>query len=306
MNLKDLKYLVAVAEHQHFGKAADAVFISQPTLSGQIKKLEDRLQITIFERTTRGVNITPIGEKVIDEARQIMVHAQNIENMAAAQSGILCGELKLGIIPTIAPYLVPHFLSQALTDHPKLALSLHEDKTEALYAMLANFTIDAAIIATEIPPENIEEIELYSEEFLLLCPATHSLSKKPRIQAHDINPEDLLLLPEGHCLRDQTLELCKLNSESVSGQADLRDAGLQTVIELVRAGRGYTFLPKLATGALNDQTGSTSLKRFSPKPKRTVRIIFRKSFPRKSCLIALAKLISATPSLNTDLALLVQ
>ncbi len=303
MNLKDLKYLVAVADHQHFGKAADAVFISQPTLSGQIKKLEERLQVTIFERTTRGVNITPIGAKIIAEARQIMAHAQNIENLAAAQSDILCGEVKLGIIPTIAPYLVPHFLAQALADHPKLALSLHEDKTEALYEMLANFTIDAAIIATEIPPENIEEIELYREEFLLLCPQGHPLSRKSSIEAHDINPEDLLLLPDGHCLRDQTLELCKLNNDAVSGQADLRDAGLQTVIELVRAGRGYTFLPKLATGALNDQTGSTFLRHFSPKPQRVVRIIFRKSFPRKSCLAALAKLISSAPSLNNDLAL---
>ncbi|MBL4852701.1 MAG: LysR family transcriptional regulator [Robiginitomaculum sp.] len=304
MNLKDLKYLVAVADHLHFGKAADAVFISQPTLSGQIKKLEEQLQVTIFERTTRGVNITGIGEKIIAEARQIMTHAQNIENLASAQSDILCGELKLGIIPTIAPYLVPHFLSQTLTDHPKLTLSLHEDKTETLYAMLANFTIDAAIIATEIPPGNIEEIELYSEEFLLLCPATHPLSsKKTRIEAHDISPEDLLLLPEGHCLRDQTLELCKLNNEAVSGQVDLRDAGLQTVIELVRADRGYTFLPKLAASNLNDQAGPTSLKRFSPKPTRTVRMIFRKSFPRKLCLEALSKLISTSPSLGKDLAL---
>jgi len=306
MNLKDLKYLVAVADHLHFGKAADAVFISQSTLSGQIKKLEEQLQVTIFERTTRGVNITPIGEKIIGEARQIMTHAQKIVHLAAAQSDILCGELKLGIIPTIAPYLVPHFLSQSLADHPRMTLSLHEDKTEALYAMLANFTIDAAIIATEIPPENIEEIELYHEDFLFLCPTAHPLSNKSCIEAQDINPEDLLLLPEGHCLRDQTLELCKLNNEVVSGQADLRDAGLQTVIELVRAGRGYTFLPKLATGALNDQTGSTSLKRFSPQPKRTVRMVFRKSFPRKSCLVALAKLISSAPSLNNDLALRLQ
>ncbi len=301
MNLKDLKYLVAVADHQHFGKAADAVFISQPTLSGQIKKLEEQLQITIFERTTRGVNITAIGEKIIGEARQIMAHAQNIENLAAAQSDILCGELKLGIIPTIAPYLVPHFLTRTLTDHPKLALSLHEDKTDALYAMLANFTIDAAITATEIPPENIDEIKLYNEEFLFLCPATHPLSKKPRIVAHDINPEELLLLPEGHCLRDQTLELCQLSNEAVSGQADLSDAGLQTVIELVRAGRGYTFLPKLAASTLNDQTGLVSLKRFSPKPTRTVRMVFRKSFPRKLCLEALAKIISTAPNLGQAL-----
>ncbi|MBL1430490.1 MAG: LysR family transcriptional regulator [Robiginitomaculum sp.] len=302
MNLRDLKYLVAVADHLHFGKAADAVFISQPTLSGQIKKLEERLQVTIFERTTRGVNITPIGEKIIAEARQTMAHAQNIENLAANQSGVLCGELRLGIIPTIAPYLVPHFLSQALADYPKLTLSLHEDKTETLYAMLDNFTIDAAIIATEIPPENIEEIELYRESFLLLCPTTHPLSNKSCIEAQDINPKDLLLLPEGHCLRDQTLELCKLSNEELSGQADLRDAGLQTVIELVRGGRGYTFLPKLATNNLNDQTGSVALKRFSPKPERVVRLIFRKSFPRKSCLKALAKLISSAPSLAKDLA----
>jgi len=218
MNLKDLKYLVAVADHLHFSKAADAVFISQPTLSGQIKKLEQRLQVTIFERTTRGVSITPIGEKIIAEARQTMAHAKNIENLAANQSGILCGELKLGIIPTIAPYLVPHFLSQALADYPELNLSLHEDKTETLYAMLDNFTIDAAITATEIPPANIEEIKLYRESFLLLCPTTHPLSNKSCIEAQDINPEDILLTTS-----NSNLDLLPSNIDLVGAEIEMID-----------------------------------------------------------------------------------
>jgi len=301
INLKDLKYLVAVADYQHFGKAANAAFVSQPTLSGQIKKLEERLQVKIFERTTRGVHITPIGQKIIAEARQIADHVQNIENYAAAQSDILFGELKLGIIPTIAPYLVPHFLTQALTDHPELNLSIHEDKTETLYTMLSDFQLDVAIVATDIPSEHFEEIILYDEEFLLACPKTHPLSKLDCVDARDICPEELLLLPEGHCLRDQTLEICELSKEVALGQADLRAAGLQTVIELVRAGKGYTFLPQLAACNMIGPSDMMSIRPFSPKPSRKVRMVFRKSFPRIPCLKALADLIMSSESLDENI-----
>ncbi len=292
--------MVAVADHRHFGRAANAVFVSQPTLSGQIKKLEERLGLKIFERTTRGVSITPIGEQIIAEARCAIKHSQNIENLAAAQSETLSGEIRLGIIPTISPYLVPYFLTEAINSYPDMSLSLHEDKTETLLAMLEASNIDAAIIATDELAENLQEIELYSEEFLFLCPAGHDLAKKPEIVANDIIAEELLLLPEGHCLRDQTLELCHIDSRVASKQLDLTDAGLQTVIELVRTGKGYSFLPKLAAIQLG-KTDNLLVKQFLPKPERLVRMVFRKSFPRKSCLHALSGLISDTPKLISDL-----
>lgn len=301
MNIKDLKYIVAIAEHQHFGKAADAANVSQPTLSGQVKKLEERLGVTIFERSTRGVSTTPIGETIVAKARQIVENVQEIELIASTQSDVLSGALSVGLIPTVAPFLVPHFLIQTLNIFPELKLAILEDQTDNLLQMLENFQIDAAILATDTPSDQFEEIALYQEEFFLLCSKSHPFSKQTNVQMSDIAPIDLLLLSEGHCLRDQTLELCNMNDRNECGPADLRAASLQTLIELVRAGRGYTLLPQLAALPISKRSDLLHLCRIEPRPSRDLRLVFRKSYPRKSSLEALAATIKSSKDLSKAL-----
>ncbi len=302
MNLKDLKYLIAVADEQHFGRAANVACVSQPTLSGQIKKLEKRLGVMIFERSTRGVKVTPTGQLIITKARHIIEHAQEIENIASTQSSAMTGPLSLGLIPTIAPYLVPHFLNQTLSAFPELEMSINEDFTDNLLDMLDDFQIDAAILATDTPVDRFIEIPLYDEEFFLVCQQQHPLASVGTVQAADIVPADLLLLSEGHCLRDQTLELCRLNDTAHKGPLDLRAASLQTLIELVRAGRGYTLLPKLAALPISSRSDLLHLVQIEPRPKRHVRLVFRKSFPRESSLKIFATSIRSSQSLTEALS----
>lgn len=301
MNINDLKYLVAVADHRHFGRAANAACVSQPTLSGQIKKLEERLGVMIFERSTRGVQVTSAGEQIIKKARHIMEDVQEIETIASAQNGVMSGPLTLGLIPTIAPYLLPHFLNRTLEAYPDLTLTVQEDFTDNLLDMLEDFKIDAAILATDTPSDRFEEIPLYHEEFFLACRSGHPLSSKPHVDMETIAPADLLLLSEGHCLRDQTLELCKISERQDSGPVDLRAASLQTLVELVRAGRGYTLLPKLAAVPISARSDKLHLVQIKPAPSRHVRLVFRKSFSRKVSMAELAKSLQNSRTLATAL-----
>ncbi|MGJ8562513.1 MAG: LysR substrate-binding domain-containing protein [Alphaproteobacteria bacterium] len=301
MNINDLKYLVAVADHRHFGRAANAACVSQPTLSGQIKKLEDRLGVIIFERSTRGVKITPAGELIVNKARLVMEQVTGIETIASAQNGVMSGPLSLGLIPTIAPYLLPHFLNQTLAAYPDLTLSIHEDFTDNLLGMLEDFKIDAAILATETSQDQFEEIPLYEEEFYLVCQKGHALSAKKTVAMTTIAPADLLLLSEGHCLRDQTLELCQLSETNSGSPVDLRAASLQTLVELVRAGRGYTLVPKLAALPMSERSERLHLVQITPRPSRQIRLVCRKSFSRKTTLAALADRLKQSQSLHTAL-----
>lgn len=295
MNLRDLKYIIAVAETHHFGRAAERCFVSQPTLSGQIKKLEDELGVAIFERTNRSVEITPIGQAILTHARQIMEQADAIRQLAQAHQDPLAGPLRVGAIPTLSPYLMPLILAPLKQQHPQMRLVLSEEMTDTLLARLRNHEIDAALLATPVDTDEFETMALFDEPFWLAHARTHPLYDKEEITQADLDHVDLLLLAEGHCLADQAMALCHLKDrESQSDMADLRAASLETLLHMVAAGFGCTLLPALAVRS-SWLTGSGVIARplKLADAHRRVIMAFRRSFPRRGALTSLAEVIRA-------------
>ena len=209
MNFRDLKYAVAVAENRHFGKAAEHCFVSQPTLSGQIKKLEEELGITLFERTKRSVEVTPLGEAIIEQAKRVLEQAEGIQQLAAFYQDPLVGPLRMGIIPTLSPYLIPHILFPLKEQYPQIKLVLSEELTDRLINRLEQHEIDAALLATPVENPDLETIPLFDEPFWLAHPQNHPLSHKKEITQTDLNGAELLLLSDGHCLAEQVMEVCQ-------------------------------------------------------------------------------------------------
>lgn len=295
MNLRDLKYIIAVADTRHFGKAARRCFVSQPTLSGQIKKLEDELGVAIFERTNRAVRITPIGEKILQHARSLLEQADAIEQLSAAHQDPLAGPLRLGAIPTISPYLIPLILVPLKQAHPQLKLVLSEETTDKLLERLHNFEIDAALLATAVDDRNFEVINLFDEPFWIAHPRDHPFYLKDDITRADLDSADLLLLAEDHCLSQQVMDLCHLKDRGRGGEmADLRASSLETLLQLVGAGFGSTLVPALAMrGSWTTDSGVVARKLEFKDARRRVSLVFRESFPRKQALQALVQVIMA-------------
>jgi len=293
MNLRDLKYIIAVAETHHFGKAAERCFVSQPTLSGQIKKLEDELDVTIFERTNRSVEITPVGKEILNHARQIMEQADVIQQLARAHQDPLSGSLRIGAIPTLSPYLMPLILAPLKKQHPQMRLVLSEELTDILLERLRNHEIDAALLATPVKEQDLETIPLFNEPFWVAYPRNHAFYTKDKINLRDLDKENLLLLAEGHCLAKQAMEACHLKERQSQGEmADLRAASLETLIQLVGAGFGITLVPALAMrGSWTSGTGVVAQPLKIPNASRRVSLVFRHSFPRRAALEAFAKII---------------
>ncbi len=292
MNLRDLRYVLAVAEHRHFGKAAVATFVSQPTLSGQIKKLEEELNVTIFERSNRSVEITPIGEQLLVHARRVLEQVEAMENLAKAAQDPLAGPLRLGVIPTLGPYLMPLILPALRQDFPRLKLVLREEITEQLLVRLSRHELDAVLIATPADSDDYLELPLFHEPFWLAHPTTHSLYHKDEIYEKDLPLDELLLLTDGHCLTEQVMVACHL--EGTAGHDDLRAASLETLIQLVGAGLGCTFVPALALGSSWATDTGVILRQVKfANAERLVRLVARKTFPRAKALKALAGLIQA-------------
>ena len=293
MNLRDLKYIIAVAETHHFGKAAERCFVSQPTLSGQIKKLEDELGIAIFERSKRSVEITPVGEEIISHARQIMEQADVIQQLAQAHQDPLAGPLRIGAIPTLSPYLMPLILAPLKKQHPKMKLILSEEMTDTLLDRLANHEIDAALLATPVEGPEMESQPLFDEPFWAAYPRKHPFYTKDRITRRDLDQENLLLLAEGHCLAKQAMDVCHIKEREDQGDmADLRAASLETLIQLVSAGFGITLLPALAMrGSWSTGSGVVAQPLSIKDASRRVSLVFRHSFPRRAALEALAQII---------------
>jgi len=292
MNLRDLKYIIAVAETCHFGKAAERCFVSQPTLSGQIKKLEDELGVAIFERTQRSVQVTPVGETILEHARQIMEHAEIIEQLAQAQQDPLAGPLRVGAIPTLSPYLMPLILLPLKLQHPQMKLVLSEELTDTLLARLRNHEIDAALLATPVE-EDLEALPLFDEPFWLAYPRQHPFYAKDKITRRDLDSVNLLLLAEGHCLAQQAMDVCHLKEREQHGEmADLRAASLETLIQLVGAGFGCTLIPALAMrGSWTTDSGVVAQPLELPDAYRRVSLVFRHSYPRQQALKAFASII---------------
>ncbi len=296
MNLRDLRYLIAVAEQRHFGRAAEACHVSQPTLSAQLKKLEDYLGVTLIERTNKRVAITPIGAEILERARQAVEQADAIVQLAQSHRDPMSGPLRLGVIPTLGPYLMPLVLGPLRQRYPDLELVLSEEVTEALLQRLAEHEIDAALLATPIEEAGLDELPLFEEPFWLAYPRGHELETAERITQGDLEQADLLLLSDGHCLRDQVLEVCGRAARGAAGEVgDLRAASLETILQLVAAGYGCTLVPALAMrGPWMTDMGVLARPLDLPSGRRLVRLAHRKSFPRHAALEALAALVVET------------
>ena len=293
MNLRDLKYVVAVAETHHFGKAAERCFVSQPTLSGQIRKLEDELGVAIFERTNRSVEITPVGESIVNHARDILEQVEVIEQLAQSHQDPLAGPLRIGAIPTLSPYLMPLILLPLKKQHPQMKLVLSEELTDVLLERLRNHEIDAALLATPVDEPDLETVALFDEPFWIAYPRKHSFYTKEKITRRDVDNENLLLLAEGHCLAKQAMDVCHIHERESQGEmADLRAASLETLIQLVRAGFGVTLVPALAMqGSWTTGAGVVAQPLDWPDASRRVSLVFRQSYPRRVALTALTSII---------------
>jgi LysR family hydrogen peroxide-inducible transcriptional activator len=295
MNLRDLQYLIAVAETRHFGKAAERCFVSQPTLSGQIKKLEQELGIDIFERSNRSVVITPAGEQILAHARLIMEQADAIRQLAQSYQDPVAGPLRVGAIPTISPYLMPLILNPLQQEHPQMRLVISEEQTDILLQRLHHHEIDAAILATEHSDNDLASIPLYREPFWLAHPSDHPLYTKEEINQQDLDATELLLLAEGHCLAQQAMEVCHIKDrQQRNDMANLRASSLETLLQLVAAGYGTTLVPALAlTGSWVSGRGIITRELDLPNTWRQVSLYYRRSFPRAEALEALVHSIKS-------------
>jgi LysR family hydrogen peroxide-inducible transcriptional activator len=294
MNLRDLRYIVSVADLGRFGLAATACNVSQPTLSGQILKLEDELGVAIFERVGKQVRTTAAGSEILVHARRALAAAADINASARAACDPLFGPIRLGVIPTLAPYLMPYVLPLAAEQLPKARLLLIEDLTGHLLGPLADGGLDAALIATDPENDRLEAIELFDEPFWLVAPADHPLAHAKMVRAEDIDPGELLLLTDGHCLRDQVVALCAHDHRSGSGVADVRAASLETLLQLTAAKYGLTLAPRLAVQnwpSLSDKIVARPIS--GGHASRRVRLVYRRDMPRKGVMLALAELICA-------------
>lgn len=297
MNIRDLTYLQAIARHKHFGKAAESCHVSQPTLSVQLKKMEDQLGVVLIERTKRAAMLTPIGERVLVLAEEALGAVDAIRSITAEASDPFSGHFRFGSIPTISPFLVPDILRQLGGKFPRLELAFRENVTEQLTEELLNGDLDAAILAT--PPETprLRAFPLYDEPLLVIHPHGHSLEELNRLNISDLPLDQIILLSEGHCFRDQTVDLCNIQSRTTLAETSV--TSLETIISLVAAGQGISIVPALAqsTGWLDrPQIGVKPLR--SKDATRQLNLTFRKSSPRKGLINTVAKEISTL--LNED------
>lgn len=293
MNLRDLKYLIAVAETEHFGHAATRCYVSQPTLSGQIKKLEQELGVTLFERNNRSVSITPVGTEIVRHAKLILEQADVIKQLAQAQRDPLAGALRVGAIPTVSPYLIPLILLPLKKQYPQMRLVLSEEITDMLTQRLLAHQIDVAILATDVAEPELEVMPLFEEPFWLAHPRDHEIYSKEEITRRDLSRINLLLLADGHCLTHQVMDVCRLKESAMDDEmADLRAASLETLLQLVGAGFGCTLVPALAIqGAWTTDSGIIARQLHLKDAFRRVQFVYRKTFPRKQALLALADVI---------------
>jgi LysR family transcriptional regulator, hydrogen peroxide-inducible genes activator len=295
MNLRDLRYFVALADTRHFGKAAERSFVSQPTLSAQIKKLETYLGVQLIERQPRKVTLTEMGARILPLARSILQESDEIVSLARNDHDPLSGKLKVALIPTIGPYLLPLVARKLRKQLPLLKVMLYEYQTQPLLDKLRAGDIDLGILALPVPLDGLEARPLYEEDFTLAVPANSPLAKRSNVKIDDLTGETLLLLEDGHCLRDQALDVC--SRIDVKESEDYRATSLETLRQMVAAGLGITLLPKLATrGPFGSGQGLT-VKEFSrPVPSRSVGAVWRKSTARTAAIKAVCAAIQSSMS----------
>ncbi len=297
MNLRDLRYLLALADHRHFGRAADASHVSQPTLSTQIRKLEEELGVTLVERAPRKVMLTEAGAEIAQRARHVIAEVEQMREIARRAHDPESGTLRLGLFPTLGPYLLPHVVGPLRQRFPKIELLLVEEKTEALLAQLRGGRIDAAVLALPFDDEGLDHALLFDEPFVLAVPEQHALAKrraKP-LRLDDLHNEHLLLLEDGHCLREQALDVCQL--AGANEKDGFRATSLETLRQMVAAGVGMTLLPVLAVKPPVPPQPNLRLMPFAaPAPTRRVALFWRKSSARGAFLRGFAGVLAALPA----------
>jgi LysR family hydrogen peroxide-inducible transcriptional activator len=294
MNLRDLEYVVAVADHGHFGRAAAACNVSQPTLSGQILKLETEFGLRLFDREGRGVRVSDRAATVVAEARATVAAAAGVAEAAQAARDPFAGELRVGIIATVAPYLLPIALPRLVEALPRTPLYLVEDLTDRLLMRLRDGALDAAVIATDPREARLAAIELYDEPFFLVSSGHSEKSGRTSIAVEDIDPGALLLLAEGHCLRDQAMALCDAAERTALG-ADVRGTSLETLRHLASAGQGATLAPLLAYADWRrSDSAIKGLRIVGEGAARAVRLVFKRGSPREAAIDALAASLRLT------------
>ncbi len=295
MNIRALQYFIALAELRHFRKAAERCHVSQPTLSTQIRKLEEQLGNDLIERNSRQVLLTPLGEKVLERARVIVGETQAIRQMARDADDPYSGTLSIGVFPTLAPYLLPHVIPNIRKQFPKLTIRLFEEKTEQVMTMLMDGTLDAILLAPPIDDDQVHVEPLFSEPFVLVAPNDHPLSKKQRIRSEDLKTQKLLLLEDGHCLRDHALAVCQLSG--AIERLDFQASSLETLRYMVAAGSGITLMPILATKPPVTAIENVTVRPFeAPTPQRTIAMAWRKSSLREELLLAVSAVFKAIDS----------
>jgi LysR family hydrogen peroxide-inducible transcriptional activator len=309
MTLTELKYIVAVARERHFGKAAEACYVSQPTLSVAVKKLEEELDVKLFERSASEVTVTALGEEIVRQAQSVLEQAANIKDIAKRGKDPLAGSLKLGVIYTIAPYLLPDLVRQVIKRTPQMPLMLHENFTVKLLEMLRTGEIDCAILAEPFPDIGLASAPLYDEPFLAAVPMQHALASQDSVTTEQLKKETMLLLGNGHCFRDHVLQVCpefaRFSSDTEGIRKSFEGSSLETIKHMVAAGMGVTLVPRLSVpvGALVAKTRrhADSLVKYLPMhdgpdsepPSRRVVLVWRRSFTRYEAIAALRNAIYA-------------
>jgi LysR family hydrogen peroxide-inducible transcriptional activator len=304
VTLTELRYLVALAHRGHFGRAAEDCHVSQPTLSTQIRKLEEYLGVALIERNARSFALTSTGQDVVDKARRILAQVDALLASTRKSHQPLSGPLNLGVIPSLAPYLLPRLLPLIKNHYPRLQLVVHEDLTEHLSARLRGYQIDAALLALPFEGDDFEEIPLFDEPFWFACPAKHPLAALKTVSEADLCDVPLLLLADGHCLRGQALAACGRTGADDERIDDFRAASLETICQLVAAGFGCTLLPALAVRAPQDPDPSFVIRPLrSRKASRRIGLVWRRGYQKSHELGLLAALIRDNAPDGTRIAL---
>jgi len=296
MTLTELRYIVAVARERHFGRAAEACFVSQPTLSVAVKKLEEELDVKLFERGSAEVSVTPLGEEIIRQAQSVLEQAQAIKEIAKRGKDPLAGPLRLGVIYTIGPYLLPELVRTAIAQVPQMPLMLQENFTVKLLEMLRAGELDCAILAEPFADTNLAIAPLYDEPFQVAVPRTHHLASHVRIQAEELKRETMLLLGSGHCFRDHVLDVCpeyaRFSSDAEGIRKSFEGSSLETIKHMVAAGMGVTVVPRLSVPT-EPHPHIAYVPFEEPVPSRRVVLAWRRSFTRYEAIAALRNAIYA-------------
>nr|WP_299343001.1 LysR substrate-binding domain-containing protein [Allomuricauda sp.] len=293
MTITQLQYVLAVAEHKNFTLAAEKSFVTQPTLSMQVQKLEDELDILIFDRSKKPISITDVGQKIVDQAKNIVAEAERIKDIVDQDKGFIGGDYTLGIIPTVMPTLLPMFLNTFIKKYPKVNLIIKEQSTNSLIRNILDGHLDAGIAATPLEIEFIKERPLYYEPFVGYVPKNHRLSTKNNLSTEDLDVNDILLLQDGHCFRDGVINLCTSPKNHTQEKFKIESGSFETLVSLADEGMGMTLLPYLNTLDL-DEKRKDRLKGFnSPSPAREISLIYHKSELKIQITDALREVISA-------------